>query len=174
MFRPSRKVRRDSPWSASNPPRMSKALRHRRRLRQKRSSPQRTPATCNLQNPNRGNTGLRRTSTHNRLRPLAEKALKRPETNMHGPVSPMEKNPPGTGGCAMRGVIMFSAAHPHNLSVVMAGRISWYGSVGSDAGAAPPARSGQSQASGRPNGTKTAFRMSMDRNLKSARLRNSR
>ena len=48
----------------------------------------------------------------------------------------------------MRSAIMFSVAYPHNLSVVMVWRISWYGSVGCNAGAAPPAGSGQSQASG--------------------------
>jgi hypothetical protein len=68
------------------------------------------------------------------LRFLAEKAAKQPETNIHGLVPLMGKNPPGAGGCAIRGGIMFSVARPHNLSVVMVGRIFWYGSFGSDAG----------------------------------------
>jgi hypothetical protein len=45
----------------------------------------------------------------------------------------MEKNPPDAGGCAMRSAIMFSVAYPHNLSVVMVGRIFWYGFFVSDA-----------------------------------------
>jgi|HubBroStandDraft_2_1064218.scaffolds.fasta_scaffold06310_7 hypothetical protein len=33
----------------------------------------------------------------------------------------------------MRSAIMFSVAYPHNLSVVMVGRIFWYGFFVSDA-----------------------------------------
>src|ERR1700730_16175855 len=39
---------------------------------------------------------------------------------------PDGKNPPRADGCAMRRDTMLSAAHSHNLSVVMVGAIPWY------------------------------------------------